>query len=144
MKTINTEIIINASAQNVWNTLMDFDKHPEWNPFITKLTGEAKVGEKLHVEIQPPNQKLSTFTPKVLTVQPNKHFSWRGTFLASFVMAGEHNYEIEELEPNKVKFKHYENFTGVLAGIIMKKIGEDTQKGFQMMNEAIKARAEAM
>ena len=144
MKSINTEIIINASAENVWNALMNFDQHPEWNPFIKKLQGEAKVGQRLRVEIHPPNQKPSTFTPKVLKVLPYQHFCWRGTLIASFVMAGEHNYEIEVLEPNKVKFKHYENFTGLLAGIVMKKMGEDTKKGFQAMNEALKERAEAM
>ena len=144
MKSIQTEIIINASAENVWNTLIDFDKHPEWNPFIKKLTGEAKVGEKLRVEIHPPNQKPSTFTPNVLTVEAQSHLFWRGTLFASFVMAGEHHYEIETIEPQKVRFKHYENFTGVLAGLVMKKIGEDTTKGFVAMNEAIKARAETM
>ncbi|HAS42117.1 MAG TPA: SRPBCC domain-containing protein [Microscillaceae bacterium] len=144
MKSIITEIIINAPAENVWNILMNFDQHAEWNPFIKKLTGEAKVGQQLSVEIHPPNQKPSTFTPKVITVKPQQHLAWRGTFLASFVMAGEHNYEIEILGPNKVKFKHYEHFTGILAGVIMKKIGESTKQGFQAMNEALKAKAEAM
>lgn len=144
MKSINTEIIINASAETVWQILMDFEKHPEWNPFIKKLTGEAKVGQKLRVEIQPPGQKVSTFTPKVLTVDQHKHFCWRGALIASFVFAGSHHYEIEELEPNKIKFKHYEDFTGLLAGMIMKKIGAATTEGFQQMNEAIKAKAEAV
>ena len=144
MKSIITEIIINAPAENVWNILMNFNQHAEWNPFIKKLEGEANVGEQLRVEIHPPNQKPSTFTPKVVIIKPQQHFAWKGTFIASFVMTGEHNYEIEVLESNKVKFKHYEHFTGILAGVIMKKIGESTKQGFESMNEALKAKAEAM
>ncbi|MDR7016726.1 hypothetical protein [Acinetobacter sp. 3657] len=36
-KEINTEIIINGSSEEVWNTLMDFEAYPEWNPFIINI-----------------------------------------------------------------------------------------------------------
>lgn len=142
MKTLATEITINASAKTVWNILMDFEKHPEWNPFIKQLEGTAWAGEQLRVLIQPPNQKPSKFTPKVVQVSPQKYFSWKGTFLASWIMTGEHIFEIKPLGENQVKFVHYENFRGLLAGIIMKKIGESTKQGFVAMNEAIKKKAE--
>ena len=47
MNKIQTQIIINASATDVWDTLIDFRKYNEWNPFIKSIDGNPVVGEKL-------------------------------------------------------------------------------------------------
>jgi uncharacterized protein YndB with AHSA1/START domain len=41
-RSINSEIIINTSAEKVWNVLTDFDAFPSWNPFIKSISGERK------------------------------------------------------------------------------------------------------
>lgn len=30
----------------VWNVLLDFERHPSWNPFIKSIKGEQIVGKK--------------------------------------------------------------------------------------------------
>ena len=50
---LNTEIEINASSEAVWNLLTDTSRFPEWNPFIRRVQGELKAGQKLAVFIQP-------------------------------------------------------------------------------------------
>jgi uncharacterized protein YndB with AHSA1/START domain len=44
MKNIQTEILINTDITKVWDVLMNFDNYPKWNPFITSLSGERKLG----------------------------------------------------------------------------------------------------
>ena len=44
MRQIHTEIIIQASAQRVWDVLTDFEAYPQWNPLITSVQGQARVG----------------------------------------------------------------------------------------------------
>ena len=39
-----TEIEIQASDTRVWQLLTDFANFPQWNPFIHRAKGEAKVG----------------------------------------------------------------------------------------------------
>lgn len=143
MRTIHTEITINANAEAVWAALMDFEQYPAWNPFITQIKGEAQVGKQLHVVITPPNQKATTFTPKVVQRTDKQYFSWRGTFIAPWIMTGEHIFEIQVLADNQVKLLHYENFRGMLAGLIINKIGKNTQAGFEAMNQALKNKLEA-
>ena len=63
MKTIQTEIKIDADISKVWNVLMDFENHPKWNPFIKSISGEQKVGNKLTVSIKPPDANGMTFKP---------------------------------------------------------------------------------
>ncbi len=40
---IKTEILISASPEKVWAILNDFGNYPNWNPFITSLTGDVKT-----------------------------------------------------------------------------------------------------
>lgn len=144
MKSIQTEIIINASAVTVWNILTDFNKYHEWNPFIRNSKGEAKVGAKLENTMHLEGQKPQTFTPTVLEVRQNESFRWLGSLFVKGLFDGEHYFRLEPIGQNKVKLIHGENFSGILAGMIMKMIGEATDKGFHAMNQALKARAEAI
>ena len=43
-RRIATAIDIDAPADAIWRVLVDFPAYPEWNPFIRRITGEAKVG----------------------------------------------------------------------------------------------------
>jgi uncharacterized protein YndB with AHSA1/START domain len=45
MKTIKTEIDIQAPAETVWEMLSDIDAFPSRNPFITRLEGEVEATE---------------------------------------------------------------------------------------------------
>jgi hypothetical protein len=55
---------------------------------------------------------------------------------------GEHFYKIESLSDNKIRFVHGEYFSGRLVRLIWLLIGKQTEKGFQIMNEALKKEAE--
>lgn len=139
---IYTEIIIDASKEEVWQVLMNFEEYQEWNPFIREIEGEAKVGEKIKAEIHPENSKPMTFKPKVLKAEKNEEFRWKGKLFICGLFDGEHYFKIEEMENGKVKFVHGEKFSGLFKGMILKKIKESTIKGFNDMNEALKERSE--
>ena len=46
-KEIKTEILIHASCQKVWSELTNITDYPNWNPFITSIVGELKIGNKI-------------------------------------------------------------------------------------------------
>lgn len=142
MKNIQTEIIINASAEKVWNILTDFAKYHEWNPFIKNSKGEARVGATLENSMHLEGQKPQIFKPKVLEARPNQSFRWLGSLFIKGLFDGEHYFRLEPLNENQVKLIHGENFSGILVGMILKMVGEATEQGFIKMNEALKARAE--
>ena len=141
MKNLQTEIIINASAEKVWDILTDFAKFPEWNPFVLKIEGKPEVGTRLRVELN--NGKgISVFKPNVLVVEKNRAFEWLGSLPIPGLFNGHHHFRIEAISNNHVKFVQGEEFTGLLASLIMKQIGEQTKQGFISMNTALKDRAE--
>jgi hypothetical protein len=140
-KDIQTEIEINASAEKVWQILSNFEKFPAWNPFVINVLGTPKVGEILQIEVQLPESRLLKFTPKVLIAEPNKELRWVGTSpLGSF--RGEHFYKIESLTENKIRFIHGEHFSGWAVGLIWTLMGKSIEKGYRLMNEALKEKAE--
>ena len=69
---IHTSIKINATAQQVWQVLTDFDAYPNWNPFIKSINGTVKVGNKITARIEPPEASGMTFKPIILIFETNK------------------------------------------------------------------------
>jgi hypothetical protein len=141
MKNIQTEILILADTAKVWDVLMNFDSYPKWNPFITSISGERKLGNRLTVSINPPGGKGMTFKPNILTLEANKEFRWKGKLGINGIFDGEHYFILESVDKDITKFIHGEKFSGLLVPLVGKML-DKTQKGFQLMNESIKKECE--
>ena len=142
MKTISTEILINTSKEKVWNILSDFPAYPDWNPFITEISGELKNGSRLNVVLKIDEKKESKFNPELISVIPGEKFCWRGKLVMKGVFDGTHYFILEETEDGKTLLTHGENFQGFLAGFILKRIKSETLAAFERMNLAMKEKAE--
>ena len=142
MKSIHTEIEINAPVNTVWTILMDFEKYSEWNPFIKSIEGKGEAGASLKVLLAQPDSKPMTVKPKCQTVAVNQEFRWRGHMLFKGIFDGEHIFKMKEIEGGKTKFVQCENFDGILLPMFWKMLNTKTIKGFEMMNRALKERAE--
>jgi hypothetical protein len=143
MKTLRTQIDIDASAEQVWDTLTNFADYSTWNQFITHLAGTLAPGERLEVRIEPPGGADMSFRPTVLAVAPARELRWVGHLLISGLFDGEHQFEIHPLGPGRVRFVQQERFTGVLVALFARNLDAHTLPGFNAMNAALKARAEA-
>ena len=102
---LHTEIEINASSEAVWNLLTDTSRFPEWNPFIRRLQGELKAGQKLVVFIQPSGTRGMEFKPVVLKVEPNKELRWLGRLILPGLFDGEQIFQIEPVGGGRVLFR---------------------------------------
>lgn len=142
MKEIRTEIVINASAERVWQILTQFNQYHTWNPFIIKSEGQAKVGTRLTNTMRNGKGTI-TFKPVITQMEQGKSFSWLGSLWMKGLFDGNHYFEIEVRSENQVNLKHGERFSGILSGILLKQIGEQTRNNFVLMNQALKAKAEA-
>jgi len=142
MKSLNTEIIIDAPVDKIWNILVDFDSYSQWNPFITSFKGKIAEGEKFKVTLQPSNSKPMTFHPKCLVLQKNKEFRWLGHLFIKGIFDGEHIFELKDLGNDQTRFIQREIFSGVLVPLLWKKISSNTESGFIEMNNQLKNRAE--
>ena len=142
-KEIETEEIIKAPAGKVWQVLTDFEQYPKWNPFIKSISGEKREGGKLRVSIKPPEGKDMTFKPVVLKFNPEKEFRWKGSLGIKGLFDGEHYFLLEEKSPESTHFIHGEKFSGILLGM-MGDMFDKTQRGFTLMNVALKKECEKL
>lgn len=132
-KEIKTSIKIKGTPDQVWEVFSNFSDYPNWNPFITSLEGEVKVGEKIKI-----NAGGMKFKPKVLAYTENKELRWIGKLLFKGLFDGEHYFEIKDNGDGTVTFIHGENFSGMLVGLFAKKLDTETKAGFQDMNAKLK------
>lgn len=141
MKTFETDLHIEASPAKVWAVLMDFAAYPDWNPFVRRIEGEARVGARLEVFIQPPGGKGMTFQPTVLRCEAEREFRWLGHLGIPGLFDGEHYFLLQPAPDRGTTLVHGEHFRGILlpllAGALKKSL-----VGFERMNLALKARCE--
>jgi hypothetical protein len=141
-KVIKTTIRIEAAPAKVWQILTQFEQYPEWNTFMPGITGRPEVGSRLKVRIAPPDANAMTFTPTVLEVQPDKRLRWLGHLLIRGLFDGEHQFELLENADGSTTFIHAETFRGVLVPLFSKMLDNNTMRGFNLMNQQLKARVE--
>ncbi len=138
---LRTEIEILAPASRVWETLVDFARYAEWNPFIPEISGDLRVGAELHMVVAPPGGNEVKLQPKLLVVEPARELRWRGKLLVKALFEGEHFMQLVELAPGRTRFVHGENFSGVLVKLLGRALTQ-TARGFVFMNQALKRRVE--
>jgi hypothetical protein len=143
MKTLHTQIDIDAPAERVWDALTNIADYPTWNPFMPHLAGTLAPGERLEVRLEPPGGAAMTFRPTVLAVEPSRELRWVGRLLIPGLFDGEHQFEIHPLGPGRVRFVQKERFTGVLVPLFARSLDDHTLCGFNAMNAALKERVEA-
>ena len=142
--TIQTEIIINAPLEIVWNTLMQFEHYPNWNPFIHQIIGDVKVGNKIKVTLQDPQKNKMSFHAVVLNKQENQEFKWRGKLLITGLFDGEHYFQLSTIGENRTRLIHSEEFQGILVRAFLKTLETKTKTNFERMNQALKHEAEQL
>lgn len=143
MKQIQTEILIHARPEKVWEVFTDFEAYPEWNPFIISLTGEVAEGSKFKVRLQPPESKGMAFQPRVIVHRPGREFKWLGHLLFPGLFDGAHCFQLCDNGNGTTTFIQSETFTGILVPLFKKMLEVNTRNGFIAMNEQLKARVEA-
>jgi hypothetical protein len=138
---IQTEIVIDAPVGRVWSVLTDFADVSAWNPLLTSISGTLAEGEKLRVGIELPNKWRMRIRPVVVAVRPEREFRWQGGLFVKGMFDGEHYFLLDPLDAGRTRFRHGEFFSGVLVGAMGGMLAA-TEKGFGMMNVAIKDEAE--
>jgi hypothetical protein len=142
MKSLHAVIDIDAPAERVWQVVSDFGRYPEWNPFIVRAAGELRVGARLDVTITAPGLKPVSFRPRVLDLEPGRLVRWKGEFKLPGLFDGRHALVVDPLEGERTRFTTHEDVTGILLPFVGK-VMTASQKGFELMAQAVKARAEA-
>lgn len=142
MKTMHSEIHIDAAPEVVWEHLMDLESWETWNPFVIEAAGKMAVGSTLEVTLRPPGgTRTFSFSPTVVESEPHRRFAWLGRTGLANIADGRHIFELESTDGG-TRLTHREEFTGIAVWLVWP-IMRKAEPGFTLMNEALKARVEA-
>lgn len=142
MKTIETNIVIDSTPEKIWDVLTNFEDYELWNPFMTKVVGNASLGSKIEVNIKTISGKNRSYYPIITKCETNKELRWKGKSFLPGVFDGERVFVLEKSDDDKVSFSHKEIFSGLGVKLVGNKLDENLRDGFFRMNEALKDRAE--
>lgn len=135
MLHLQTVIQLPAQPVKVWAVLTDFAAYPDWNPFITRATGDWTVGNAVAV-----TAGGMDFKPTVLAFTPGQELRWKGKFFVNGIFDGEHYFLLTDNGDGTTEFEHGEYFSGLLVPAFRRKLETETRGGFLEMNEALLSR----
>jgi len=141
-KQIRAEIEIEATPERVWEILTDFADYPQWNPFLVEASGVAAPGERLTVRMRPVGGRPMTFRPTVREADPPRRLRWLGRLVLPGLFDGEHSFTVEPLGAGRVRLVQQEEFRGILVPLLARSVDRGTLAAFELMNQALKLRAE--
>lgn len=142
MKTIETDIMVDSTPNKIWGILTNFKEYELWNPFMTKVVGNAILGSKIEVNIKTISGKKRTYFPIITKCEINRELRWKGKSFLPGIFDGERIFVIEKSNDNRVSFLHKEIFKGLGVKLVGNKLDQDLRESFVRMNKALKARAE--
>lgn len=137
--SLETQIEINAPQDRVWAVFSDTESYGEWNPMILKFKGKMIQGAQVEVELKQPGKDAMVFTPRITSYESGRKLEWQGVFLTRWLFTGSHHFELEKISENQTLFRQSENFSGIAVPFFN---FSETKTAFEMMNEALKNRAE--
>jgi hypothetical protein len=143
MATHRTEFEIDASDEQVWAVLADFDDYAAWNPSVPSISGDLREGGTVSLTLSLPGRPNLNVTAVLEDVTPNRRLTWRGHLGADRLFTGYREFAIEPFAENKVRVTHVEDLQGWIAPMFEALMGGSVQRHHDMFNEALKRRAEA-
>ena len=139
---IEHRIGIQAPAEVVWEVLYDLEGWSRWNPLYIKAAGRVRIGETLSVTLALPGEAPREIRPVVLEWVPNEQLHWKLSLLGGFIRTVRY-MEIEALAEQSCIVSNGEIYGGMMGPGLARRLGGRIHKGFRLMNEALKAEAEA-
>lgn len=140
--SIQTEILIDSSPQQVWQILTATGEYPSWNPMISRMTGELREGNVVEFTEGTGSDSM-TFHPKILRVRPAQELRWKGYVFVPGLFDGEHQFLLEK-QGDRTHLIQSEEFTGLLAGNLTQDVLRETAAQMDAMNIALKQRSESI
>ncbi|MBL8643362.1 MAG: SRPBCC domain-containing protein [Rhodospirillaceae bacterium] len=148
MKELATFIEIDAKPDVVWRHVLAFRAYPEWNPFITAISGHPVLGEKISLTMKLKteggrNQANHTITPRIVKFEDEHEIRLEHGAWFSWLLTIEHWFRITQRKGG-VKFHQCMRVEGLLTTVMKDDYFAMFREGFTGMNAALKRRVESL
>jgi hypothetical protein len=140
MKEFTTTTNIRATPEAVWAILTDAPGYTHWNPEITRIDGRIALGEKIRAHVNLGGGVIRPVTVRVTALEPTRRMVWTGG-LPLRLFTGRRTFSLAAREGGMVEFTMHLQFSGPLAPLIAKSLG-DRQPDIDALAAGLKKCAE--
>jgi hypothetical protein len=140
---IEHRVGVQAPAEVIWEVISDLESWEQWCALYPKASGEIRIGSVLDVTLALPGQAPQPIRPTVMEWVPNEQLHWKLSMLGGLVRTIRY-FEIESLAEASSIVSNGEYLGGLMGPRVGKRMARNIYRAFVDMNEALKARAEAL
>ena len=137
MPEVSVSIDIPAPPETVWLVLTDTEAYPQWNTLLS-VRGDFTVGETVAVRLSIPGLPAVPIAPEITAFEPEKALRWRSQL---FGIEADHAFLLEPLADGGTRFVQSEQFSGAMAGPVVRRFERRIRRGFEQMNVGLRRRA---
>jgi len=140
---IEHRVGVQAPAEVIWEVISDLESWSQWNRLYPRASGTIRIGNVLDVTLALPGQAEQQIRPTVMEWVPNEQLHWKLTMLGGLVRTIRY-FEIESLAEASSIVSNGEIVGGLMGPRLGKRMARNIYRAFSEMDEALKARAEAL
>ena len=143
VRTAATFIEIDAPADQVAKVLLDFNKYPEWNPYVVRAE-------------RPPNSTTPPFRMKIVEASKNgshahrvqvtnltdRSFRWTGSLWPDWLLSWSESFEITPIDTAHSRVEVLQSYQGVLLRSYWSYQNQKYLAAVKEMGRALKKRVE--
>jgi len=143
MSVYQTTFEVNAPARRVWQVLTGLERYAEWNPQIPSASGRLDVGGRIRLRLALPARPTLALSATIEEVLPERLLTWRGHVVRPWFFEGYRKFALQPIDGGRTSVTHVEDIHGLLAPLFSVLMGAAVAKSQQMLNAALRARAES-
>ena len=136
-------VVIDASADVVWDVLLDSDSFEAWNPFTTRIETDFEPGSPIHMHVVLGPLKLN-LTEYVQEVEPPRRIAWGTDFVNRSLLTAKKTQFITPIDAGSCAYHTTDTMSGLLAPLVRLFFARLVLRGFDDTGRALKRRAEGV
>jgi len=135
-----TEILIDATPEQVWSVLNDTKSYPDWNEIIVKMDGKIVDKGKVDVLFKAGPKAKPRLYHNNLVVKDGVEFYWSEK--QAMGIKDRHSFSVEPTDDGKTKFIQADQTKGGATWLLGKTISKRVIKVYPIFNQSLKAEVE--
>ncbi|MEO1418066.1 MAG: SRPBCC domain-containing protein [Bacteroidota bacterium] len=140
-RTVYTDIIIDATPEQVWTVLTDTENFAGWGVFLTDIKGTICDNCEIDAifQLNPSKDKRQTIH-HTINVEEGKEFRWSEKFMGGIL--DYHVFRVESTSDGKTRFIQSDMAKGGMTWLMGKTVIKLEAKNYPRFNRALKAEVE--
>ncbi len=136
----HTEIIIDATPEQVWSVLTDTESYPKWNEIILKMDGKIVDKGKVDVLFKAGQKAKPQLFHNNLFVEDGVEFYW--SQVQAMGIKDRHCFRVEPLDGGKTRFIQSDQALGGLTWLLGKIASKTQLDVYPIFNRSLKKEVE--